>query len=178
MPSDIFYSPASGRFHTGESGQIVSNDTGIRSLIFDEEQQVYIDQRGRTISADLIDRQSFRSRDLTAYDDEGRPFISATVRSRLVSESDLQNIRPNANEAYGIRTVTTLPDGSVQITYTFGKQGEVVDLDKLQQQATGLVRKELESGQTSSGKSFELNSSEIKSRTVSTQFIKRTTVLR
>jgi hypothetical protein len=170
----IYYSPGSGRFHAGSSGQFVSNDQGVKSLIYDEEKQVYIDQRGRTVSSNIIERQSFRAVDRVGYDPEGRPFVTSTVRSRVISEQEAALGRIESNQQVVVRTVVTLPDGRVVVDYSPGVIGENIDPEIARTQAAGRVKAKLQAEAEAEGKSFKFTTNDIRNRTASTQFIKQT----
>jgi len=174
----IYYSENAGRFYQPGRQGAVSNDTGIRSLIHDDETGQFIDSRGRTIDPSILTRQTFRSRDLLAYDAEGRPFVSATIRSQPISELQAKSGPVSANQDIMTRTVVTLPDGSTYISYTPGKTGQNIDPEIAAANAAKKVRAELGQEGNASGKIWNIPTNEIRARTRATEFIRRTTTAR
>jgi hypothetical protein len=175
---DIFWSSRAGRFYQEGRRGAVSNDFGTRSLIHDGETGQYIDSRGRTVPNTIIDRQTFRSRDLTAYDPQGRPFISSTIKSRVISEAEAQRGTIGSNQDIMVRTVVTTPDGATHIFYYPGKVGQNVDPETIKSQAAKAARAALIDGKTSNGRSYSISTNDIRNSTKSSQFIKRTTTIR
>src|SRR5574342_223503 len=107
---DVFFSAKAGRFYQEGRRGAVSGDIGIRNLIHDAETGQFIDSRGRTIAPGVIERQTFRARDLIAYDAAGRPFVSSRIRSTVISELDAKLSPLQSNQSVMVRTVVTTPD--------------------------------------------------------------------
>ena len=175
---DIFWSSRAGRFYQEGRRGAVSNDIGTRSLNYASDTQKFIDSRGRTVSDTILDRQTFRNKDLIAYDTSGRPFISSTIKSRVISEMDAQTKPLGSNQDIMLRTVVTTPDGATHIFYYPGKLGKNVDPDILKEQAAKDARFRLVDGKTHNGKKYNLATNEITNSTKSSQYILRTTTIR
>lgn len=178
MAGDVFWSARANRFYQEGRQGAVSNDTGIRNLIRDEGTSQYIDSRGRTVPDSVINRQSFRARDLIAYDGEGRPFVSATVRSRVISELEAKARPMGGNQDVMLRTVVTTPDGTTHVFYYPGKLGQNVDPEKLREQAAKEARARLMDGRNSTGQKYSITTNEIRNKTTGSSFILRTTSFR
>lgn len=175
---DIWYSNRAGRFYQEGRRGAVSNDIGVRSLIRTADTEQFIDSRGRTIPETVINRQSFRQRDLIAYDAQGRPFVTSTIKSKVITEIEAAKSSMDANQSVMLRTVVTTPDGTTHIFYYPGKSGQNVDPEQLKAQAAKDARSKLIDGKTSNGKSYSISTNDIKNSTISSQFIKRTVNVR
>lgn len=175
---DVFFSQKANRYYQEGRRGSVSNDQGVKSLLYDEGTGQFIDTRGRTVPLETITRQTFRSRDLVAYDTEGRPFISSTVRSKVISELEAAKGPLAGNQDVMIRTVVTTPDGATHVFYYPGKLGQNVDPDVIKEQAAKDARSKLIDGRNSTGRNYDISTNEIRNRTSSSQYIQRTTTIR
>lgn len=178
VEGEVYFSARANRFYqTGRQGA-VARDSAIRTLTFDEERQMFRDQRGNLIREQFIAPADRTVHHILGMDEAGRPFVSTNQLLTTTTEANVANFRPASNQDVVYRVVVHTPDGKAHIFSISGGLGNKVDPAELAQKAVNVARGRLLDPKYTDGNPYEISTGQIKGATVSGSYQIRTTGVR
>lgn len=170
---EVYWSERAQRYYqTGRRGAL-SNERGLRTLLWDEEAARFRDRRGRLVPERALSVPLTRTQQFIGNDAEGRPFIKTVISDRTLSELDARTTQLAGNEQMLVRITVRLPNGTVRTFYTSSFLGGRVNLAQLEAQAKRNAR-----GQLEREEGLDLDTPTIAGGTFKVDYVKRTVRVR
>lgn len=133
-PGRIYWSAAGQRFYQeGRRGAVARRDA-LGALRIDAQGRIR-DQLGRFVPDAALAPPPRQIRRFINYDEQGRPFVTASIRETLTTREAYADSLLASNQQLTVRTVVRTPDGRAFVTYTSSRLGGRINMDRLDEQA-------------------------------------------
>jgi hypothetical protein len=175
---DIYYSPRANRFYQEGRRGALNRDYAVRNLRYDEQTSTFIDDRGRTISREIMAKATRSVNRFVGHDAEGRAFVTGEASSRAIQPHETSTIPLKSNQVLQVRTVVTTGDGRTHVFYRSMNTGVNVSEAEMRNRGIKHARSVLLKTKDRAGHNYVISTPDLKKRSVRQDFYLTTVKIR